>query len=252
MSSTTATELNAPRGRSIEDRIRIAIWSVFAALLVFYAVMAFEYFFALIGGRQEWWNLFQAWVVSDAYSFGDGSVYKEQHASYSFNAYFLFVHTTLGAVALAIGPFMFLRYIRRHYLNLHRTLGKVYLFSVWLSMTSGLLHLGTVSLWDVFSGAAFGVGLWGLDLLVILTSVLAYTAIRRKDVRTHQAWMAFNYALIVATPMLRVFWLVFGLATPDLTQWTINAGVTTYLLPFCLFFGMAWYSFEYMRDRRTG
>ncbi|MDA7949623.1 MAG: DUF2306 domain-containing protein [Hyphomicrobiaceae bacterium] len=229
---------------------RTVLLGGFAIVVMGYGVMAFQYFFAFFAGEREWWNLFQAQMVSDEFSFGDGSVFKEQHEFYSFNKFLLFGHTTLGGICLAIGWSQFVSRFRKSAPQIHRTVGKVYLATALLSMTLGLLHLSTVPLRGVFSGPAFGIGLWGLDFLVITTAVLAYTAIRNKDVRAHQGWMAFNYALICATPLLRVFWLTFG-STTDLTQSQINSGISTVLLPLCLIVGMVWYSTEYMRDRRS-
>ncbi len=233
-----------------QKTVQAVLWSAYAALVVGYSVMAFQYFFSFIAGEREWWNLFQAYLVSEDFSFGAGSVHLEQQEPYFFNRYLLLVHTTMGGVCLAVGWSQFVSRFRKSYPNVHRTIGKIYLTSVFISMTFGLLHLSTVPLRSVFSGPAFGLGLWGLDVLVIVTAVLAYLAIRAKDIRGHQGWMAFNYALISATPLLRFFWVSFG-STTELTQAQINSGISTVLLPICLIVGMVWYSAEYMRDRRA-
>ncbi len=226
------------------------LWAGFAGILFFYAVMAFQYFFAHMTGQREWWNIFQAYLVSDEFSFGEGSVSVEQRVPYSANSYFMFVHATMGAVALAAGATQFVSEIRNRYPEVHRTLGKIYFFGIWLGMASGLLYLSSISVRDVFSGAAFGIGLWALDFLVLATSIRAYVAIRNGEVVTHQAWMAFNYSLVLATPVLRLFWVVFGMTLP-LNQMVINSGVSTYLLPFCLLFGLIWFSAQRLRDRRV-
>ena len=211
--------------------------------------MAFQYFFAHMTGQREWWNIFQAWLVSEEFSFGEGSVFVDQRVAYSSNSIFMFIHATMGGVALAAGATQFISEIRIRYPEVHRTLGKIYFFGIWLGMAAGLLYLTQVSIWDVFSGAAFGISLWGLDFLVLATSIRAYAAIRKGEVATHQAWMAFNYSLVLATPMLRLLWVVFGMTLP-LTQAQINSGVGTSLLPVCLIFGFVWFSVQRLQDRR--
>lgn len=233
-----------------QKTVQAVLWTAYSALVVGYSVMAFQYFFAFIAGEREWWNIFQAYLVSEEFSFGAGSVHLEQQEPYFFNRFLLLIHTTMGGVCLAVGWSQFVPRFRKSYPQVHRTVGKIYLTSVLISMTFGLLHLSTVPLHSVFSGAAFGLGLWGLDVLVIATAILAYLAIRSKDIRGHQGWMAFNYALIAATPLLRFFWVSFGSAT-ELSQTQINSGISTVLLPICLIVGMIWYSTEYLRDRRA-
>jgi len=225
------------------------LWAAFFGILVFYSVMAFQYFFAHMAGQREWWNILQAWLVSDEFSFGEGSVSVDQRVPYTANSYFMFVHATMGAVALAAGATQFVSEIRNRYPEVHRTLGKIYFFGIWIGMAAGLLYLSSISIWDVYSGAAFGISLWALDLLVLATSIRAYVAIRNGEVVTHQAWMAFNYSLVLATPGLRLFWVVLGLTLP-FNQAQINTGVATYLLPFCLLFGLIWFSAQRLRDHR--
>ena len=230
--------------------IQNVLWSVWVILLMVYSVMAFQYFIAFMAGEREWWYQLQAYLVSEHFAFGEGSGHLEQREPYQFNRYLLFVHTTMGALCLAIGWTQFVSKWRSNYPIVHRTIGKIYLTTVLLAMTFGLLHLATVPLRSVFSGAAFAIGLWGLDFLVIASAILAYHAIRSKDFRGHQGWMVFNYALLGTTPALRFFWVTIG-ATTDLNQSQINSGIATVLVPTCLIFGMIWFSSEYLRDRRA-
>jgi len=225
-------------------------WIFFGALIIAYSAMAFEYFFALIAGERGWWNQFQGMLVSENFSFGPGSVHAEQQEPYYFNRYLLLFHTTTGGIALAIGWTQFVSSWRKSHPSLHRTVGKIYLATIMVSMTAGLLHLSTVPLRDVYSGAPFGLGLWGLDLLVILTGLLAFVSVKRRDFAQHQAWMAANYALVCATPGLRFFWVSLGLTT-DLTQSQINSGIATVLLPLCLFAAMIMLSSTRMKRART-
>ena len=244
---TSVAESGPRQGRGVGgERVAVRLlWAVFAGLCVFYSVFAFNYFISFSTGQPIWWNHFMAALLSEQYAFGPGSVHMDQAVPYSAGLLFLLVHTTMGAVCLAIGPFQFSSRIRQRYPAYHRAAGKVYLTSVTLSMVAGLAYLSQTPAADVFSGAPFAIGLWGLDFMVLLTAYLAYAAIRKRDVVRHQAWMAFNLSLIFATPMLRIFWVVFGWTLPSFNQAEANIGIMTYLLPFCLLGGMIWFSVQH-------
>jgi uncharacterized membrane protein len=217
-----------------------ALWLVFAVACVFYALLAFDYFIAFAAGRDSWWlQIFSALVGRD-HAMGPGSVHVQQHVVYTAGLNLLLMHTMTGAVALCIGPFQFLASFRRRYTALHRQCGKVYLASVVLSMVSGLGYLFTTPLTAVYSGAPFAIGLIGLDFMVLLTAGLAYRAIRQRDIERHRAWMAFNFGLILATPVLRLLWIVFAWALPSWDQAQANVAIMTFLLPLCVL-GLLWF-----------
>ena len=95
----------------------------------------------------------------------------------------------------------------------------------------------------------FAIGLLALDLMVLLTAWLAYAAIRRREILKHQAWMAFNFGLILATPALRVLWIFSGWTLPVLSQAQANVGIMTFLLPLCLSFTMFWVALQRLGGR---
>lgn len=113
----------------------------------------------------------------------------------------LYTHIGLGSVALVVGPAQFVAKLRARAPRVHRVLGRVYLIAVLIAATAGLVIAP-------FNAAGL-VGLFGFGTLAILwlvTALRAYRAIRRRDIRSHQAWMIRNYALTFAAPTLR-FWV---------------------------------------------
>lgn len=231
---------------------RAFVWllqGVFAVGCVVYAVMAFDYFFSFAADRDGLWLRFFTAVVSREHAHGAGSVHVEQLAVYRDGFRFMLMHTTMGAFALAIGPFQFIAAIRRRYPAAHRTMGKIYLAGAVLSMFAGIGYLLTTPPADVFSGAPFAIALIGLDLAVLFTAWLAYSAIRQRSILRHQAWMAFNFGLLFATPLLRVLWIVFGLAFPGMDQVADNLGITTFLLPLSLFGALVWITLQRPAER---
>ncbi|MCB1749268.1 MAG: DUF2306 domain-containing protein [Gammaproteobacteria bacterium] len=248
--STTANRVALPTGA--EGIFVRALRLVFAVACVAYAVMAFDYFIGYTSGREGLWlRLFTA-LTSPEHGLGAGSVHVEQAAPYRAGLPFMLMHTMMGALCLAVGPFQFSAAVRRRYPYAHRAMGRVYLVSAVMSMIGGLLYLGTTSFAEVYAGKPFALALTGLDLMVLFSAWLAYAAIRRREVRRHQAWMAFNFGLILATPALRLFWILFGWFAPGLDQEQANMAITTFLLPLCLFATLAWMSVQYPRRRAAG
>ncbi|MEM7541709.1 MAG: DUF2306 domain-containing protein [Pseudomonadota bacterium] len=239
MSSTLHSAGTHPTS-AIESALTTILRFVFTAGCVFYAVLAFDYFLSFGTGREGLWLQLFALLVSSEHVLGSGSVHVDQAIAYRNGYDFLLMHTTMGAIAMAIGPFQFIRAVRRKYPHLHRSAGKIYLLGILLSMIGGLGYLAVTDLDAVFSGAPFAISLLGLDIAVLFTGFLAYKAIRERDIRRHQSWMAFNFGLLLATPVLRLLWIVFALVFPSLDQAAGNLAITTFLLPLCLTGMLLW------------
>lgn len=213
---------------------------LFTVGCLFYAVLAFDYFLSFNSGQEGLWlKLFTA-LISSEHALGAGSVHVDQAIAYRNGYDFMLMHTTMGAIAMAIGPFQFIHAVRRKYPAFHRTAGKIYLLGAMLSMIGGLAYLSVTELDTVFSGAPFAIALYGLDVAVLVTGYLAWRAIRQRQILKHQSWMAFNFGLLLATPVLRLLWIVFGLAFPGLDQSVGNLAITTFLLPLCLSGMLLW------------
>lgn len=119
----------------------------------------------------------------------------QQHAAV------IYIHVFCSALALALGPLQFSGWLRQNHIRIHRWLGRVYL-------TIGVLP-GSISGLYI---AQFAFGGWlshsGFSLLAcawMFTGVMAYLAIRRKDIVRHQQWMIGNYALTFAAVTLRIY-----------------------------------------------
>lgn len=224
----------------LEHHVSNLLKLVFAVACVFYAVLAFDYFLSFGAGREGLWIRLFAALVSREHALGAGSVHVDQAVPYRDGLNFLLMHTTMGAIAMALGPFQFSNRLRKRYPAAHRTAGKVYLVGAVLSMIGGLAYLVVTPMQAVFSGAMFAVALAGLDVMVLLTAWLAYTAVRRRAFAEHRSWMAFNFGLLLGTPVLRLLWICFGWAFPAQWQATTNLAITTFLLPLCVT-GMLWW-----------
>ena len=223
-----------------EQIVMRSLQGVFALGCIFYAVMAFDYFISFGAGREGLWTQLFALLSSTEHALGAGSVHVDQQAAYSEGYRFMLMHTTMGAFAIALGPFQFINGIRRRFPAAHRMMGKIYLVGAVLSMIAGIGYLSSTAFQAVYSGTPFAIALYSLDIAVLYTAWLAYSAIRRRDVMRHQAWMAFNFGLLFATPLLRILWVVFAWSFPGVEQAENNLGITTFLLPMSLFGAMVW------------
>ena len=108
----------------------------------------------------------------------------------------LVLHVVAAALFAVVGAFQFPARMRRGHRTWHRRAGRVL-------VAAGLAVAGS-GLWMTLSypDAPGGALLWTVRLLVgsamATCIVLGFTAIRRRDVTAHQAWMIRAYALAVA------------------------------------------------------
>ncbi len=108
----------------------------------------------------------------------------------------LVLHVVAAALFAVVGAFQFPARLRRGHRTWHRRAGRVL-------VAAGLAVAGS-GLWMTlfYPDAPGGALLWTVRLLVgtamATCIVLGFTAIRRRDVTAHQAWMIRAYALAVA------------------------------------------------------
>jgi uncharacterized membrane protein len=114
----------------------------------------------------------------------------------------LILHITGGMIALLIGPFQFSD-LRMDRPRLHRTLGKIYLLSVLISaLFSAYLSIADLILdrkWFTF-----GTGLLGLALAWLITSGMAFFAIKNRNISQHKEWMIRSYVVTFGFVTFRI------------------------------------------------
>jgi uncharacterized membrane protein len=116
------------------------------------------------------------------------------HKHYESIHWLLLPHALAAAIALIIGPFQFSTYMRKNYLKLHRTLGKVYVVCIYISVIFVLAltfrvlpvpPLGT----RIAVANCFEAGVWAI------TVTMGWLAARRRQIQVHQIWVARSYCL---------------------------------------------------------
>ena len=119
--------------------------------------------------------------------------------------WWLLLHITTGIVALFSGPVQLWLGLTDRRPALHRRLGVVYLVAIAISSVAAYYLAATTS-----TGFGFGAGLAGLATAWVVTSTMAYLAIRRHLYELHKEWMIRSY--VVTTGFVTFRALVVGLS----------------------------------------
>lgn len=128
-------------------------------------------------------------------------VHPDMKAAFAAHAAAIYTHVFASIVALALGPFQFSIKLRQRHLTLHRWIGRTYL-------SVGVLVGGLAGLYMAqfaYGGVVSRMGFTALALAWLGSGVMAYRAIRRRDMANHRAWMVRNYALTFAAVTLRLY-----------------------------------------------
>ncbi|MBD8490171.1 DUF2306 domain-containing protein [Echinicola sp. CAU 1574] len=125
---------------------------------------------------------------------------QELLANLSWNIGF-YGHIILGGLALLVGWTQFSSQWRKRKPKLHRNVGKLYIIAVLISGTCGIYiaQFATGGISNVIGFSMSGT-VW------LLTTILAYQAIRKGQLEKHQNYMIYSYAVCFSAVTLR-FWL---------------------------------------------
>lgn len=112
-----------------------------------------------------------------------------------------YIHITGGVIAIATGPFQFLRGLRRRFPKFHRRLGWAYVLAILgLAGPSGQLMAFYSE-----GGNLSTLGFLIMAFLWIWTTWMALASARKRDLAAHRDWMVRSYALSLAAVTLRLY-----------------------------------------------
>ena len=112
--------------------------------------------------------------------------------------WYLAAHAVFGSLALVLGAFQFSNRLRARYLKVHRTLGYIYVVSVFLSAPFAIpvaLRLDGLSLTAASGAQSLG---W------MVTTGIALACIRRGNVSQHRRWMIRSYPFAMVFTVARL------------------------------------------------
>jgi len=159
-------------------------------------------------GRPANWFGRMAWVLLAAvgiyYLYGGVGQYitldEQKYGPYFWpRANVLFPHLLGGSVALILGPFQFWPRIRNRHRKLHRVSGRIYLLSILVGGIAGYALALTSGIAPVYAA-----GLFGLSTAWLLTSSMAFIAVRNRNFGQHRQWMIRSYVVTFAFVTFRV------------------------------------------------
>ncbi|UQD53369.1 hypothetical protein C0971_16085 [Bacillus methanolicus] len=173
--------------KSIGSKIGIGLLSLFIIVFVIYAIVQYFIFGAqtspYIKEKQEIVKGFQyyPWI------------------------YILYIHIFFGIFALILGPFQFSKKLHQKKKELHRNIGKIYVFSIFIASMVGLYlsFYGT-------GGIVSVIGFYTLDIAWIITTLIGFLKIRKKEIQSHNEWMLRSYAVTFTFVTFRI-WGMFAL-----------------------------------------
>ncbi len=115
--------------------------------------------------------------------------FPAQHPLLRADIWILIPHILGGTLALIIGPAQFSSRLRRRNIKLHRMLGRVYVYSVFVAAPLGII-MATHSHNRMFTLAiTVQSGTW------ILTTAMAFITARNRQIQQHREWMVRSYAV---------------------------------------------------------
>jgi hypothetical protein len=124
---------------------------------------------------------------------------SEELARYSGKEAWVLLHIGGGMIALLVGPGQLWLGHKNRRIEVHRRLGLVYMGAIAVSVTAAF-YLSTHT--DL--GWVFGAGLFGLAVAWVVTTGLAYVAVRRSLLQQHQEWMIRSYVVTFAFVFFRI------------------------------------------------
>lgn len=128
-------------------------------------------------------------------------VHPDAAANFRAHPVGIYLHIFASIFAIVLGPLQFSTRLRRSWLNVHRWIGRLYLFvGILIGGLSGL-YMATLA----YSGIVARVGFTLLASVWLYTGYRAYSAIRQRRIDEHRRWMIRNYALTFAAVTLRIY-----------------------------------------------
>jgi len=157
-------------------------WIIFALLCIFFSGYPLKY------------------ILADEPILFLSSKTTELLSSHLYNVAF-YSHITFGGIALLIGWLQFSKKLRTQYLNLHRTIGKIYVASVLISGIPGF-YIALYASGGLSPQLGFSIG----AILWVTFTYLGFRAVKKGDIERHRHFLMYSYAGTFGAVTLRL-WL---------------------------------------------
>src|SRR5580700_9911969 len=138
-------------------------------------------------------------ITSEVFLVADYPMYHAYRLQVIADRGLLIPHTLAGTIALLAGPLQFSSRFRQRHLKIHRILGRIYVFCVFIGAFTGIaLAAGRPGL----PGTTMQAVAW------IVCTTAAFITARNRQIAVHRQWMARSYAVTFTFVSSRVLNLV--------------------------------------------
>jgi len=110
-------------------------------------------------------------------------------------------HFLAGMIALLIGPFQFIKSFRNRYLNIHRTMGKIYIIAIIIGSFCAFYMSLYVS---PQINMSWSIALFFLAVPWLISALMAYRMVRLKRIPQHREWMIRSYVVTFGFVIFRI------------------------------------------------
>lgn len=185
--------------------VGVAAWAMIGVVCVIYGPMAIEYMAQYYTPRApELYLRSISAVISLNPSSKVGSLVHHQVSTYVNSRLIMLVHTAAAGLALFLGMLQFSARVRRDWPVVHRLSGRLMLIIVAASMILALAMLFRTGSAATTSGPPFFNILLIFAICVLAAGVLGFVAIKQRQIRLHQAFMTYMFAMLLTAPIIRV------------------------------------------------
>jgi len=185
--------------------VGVAAWVAIGLAVLIYAPMAIEYMAQyFIPSAPELYLRSISAIISLNPDSQVGSLVHHQVPTYVNSRWIMLVHTAAAGLALLLGVLQFSARVRRNWPVVHRLSGRLMLIIVAASMISALAFLIRTGSAATTSGPPFFNILMIFAICVLASAVLGLVAIKERQIKLHQAFMAYMFAMLLTAPLIRV------------------------------------------------
>jgi len=125
-------------------------------------------------------------ITSEVFLVADYPMYHAYRLQVIADRKLLIPHVLAGTIALLSGPIQFSSRFRQRHLKIHRVMGRIYVFCVFIGAFTGIaLAAGRPGL----PGTSMQAAAW------IVCTTAAFITARNRQITVHRQWMARSYAV---------------------------------------------------------
>jgi len=196
--------------------VGLTAWLAIGFACLVYAPMAIEYMAQYFTPRApELYLRSISAVISLNPSSRVGSLVHHQVSTYVASRGTMLVHTAAAGLALFLGVLQFSARVRRKWPIVHRVSGRLMLAIVAASMILALAFLMRTGSAATTSGPPFFNILLIFAICVLASGVLGFVAIKTWQIRLHQAFMTYMFAMLLTAPIIRIIVITLLVAVSD-------------------------------------